>query len=95
MGENGGADALVSSTVVTQMVTLGNMLVNPVTVLLAEYAHAIVGRICETPNPTPGAIPSCLKYRLPENAGELEWGLILTAEPYAQPTSQNSRKWYT
>ncbi len=93
--ELGITDALVLSTFITYMVNLGNMLVNPGTVLLAEYAHAIVGRVCETPNPTPGAIPSCLKYRLPENAGELEWGLILTAEPYAQPTSQNSRKWYT
>lgn len=95
VSEAGLDDGLVNATRVSGLVTLGNMLVNPPTVLNPNWLHVIVGRVCEEPNPTPGAQPSCLKYRLPESLTESNVGIVVTAEVYAQPTSQNSRKWYT
>lgn len=88
-------DSLVNGGRILALTTLGGYLVNPPTVVNANWLHIVIGRVCETPNPTPGAKPSCLKYRLPLNQGEKQMGIILTAEPYAQPTTQNSRKWYT
>lgn len=96
-GANEGSfeDALVVAGVVTQLETLAAELVNPPTTALTGYVHVIVKRICETPNPTPGAIPACLKYRLPETVAELEAAYPDTYEAGVQPTTQNSRKYYT
>lgn len=88
-------DGLVNAGRILAMVTLGGYLVNPPTVLNPNWLHVVVGRVCETPNPVPGALPSCLKYRLPESLAELNDGIIVTHEPYSQPSTQNSRKWYT
>ncbi len=88
-------DSLVAPATVTQMDTLGALLVNPPSVALTGYVHVVVKRICETPNPTPGAVPSCLKYRLPETLLEAEVAYPDSFESYVQPTTQNSRKYYT
>lgn len=88
-------NALLTSSRVTALTTVAGLLVNPASTVNPQFEHVVVGRVCETPNPTPGAIPACLKYRLPETQAELVAGVILTAEVYAQPTTQNSRKWYT
>lgn len=88
-------DGLVNGGRILALTTLGDMLVNPPAVVNPNWLHVIVGRVCEEPNPVPGAQPSCLKYRLPESGAELNDGIIVTHEPYAQPTTQNSRKWYT
>lgn len=93
--ELGIEDALLTATRVALLVTLGNILLNPaVPTTNPQFTHVVVNRVCETPN-TPGLIPACLKYRLPENSGELDAGTIVSGEVYAQPTTQNSRKWYT
>ena len=89
------SDAMVTPARITGLEVLAGRLVNPASVANPNFNHVIVSRVCETPNPTPGAKPACLKYRLPENIGELEVGIITTAEVYTQPSTQNSRKWYT
>jgi hypothetical protein len=88
-------DGLVNGGRILALTTLAGYLINPPTVVTANWLHIVVGRVCEEVNPTPGAKPACLKYRLPLNVGEKQMGIIVTAEPYAQPTTQNSRKWYT
>lgn len=88
-------DGLLNATVITLMDTLAGELINPPTTALTSYVHVIVKRICETSNPTPGAIPSCLKYRLPETVAEAELAYPDTFESQTRPTTQNSRKWYT
>jgi len=88
-------DALVNAGRILALTTLGGYLINPPTVLNPNWLHVIVGRICETVNPVAGAKPACIKYRLPLNVGEANVGIVVTFEPYAQPTTQNSRKWYT
>lgn len=93
--EAGLDDGLVNAARVLALGGIGDLLKNPPTVLNPNWLHVIVGRVCETPNPTPGAQPSCLKYRLPEQASELNDGIVVSFEAYAQPTTQNSRKWYT
>jgi hypothetical protein len=93
--ELGITDALLVAGIITDLTTLGGVLVNPASTANPQFNHVVVGRVCETPNPVSGAQPSCLKYRLPESTGELEVGIITTVEVYAQPTTQNSRKWYT
>ena len=93
--ESNLADALVSSGRIATLETLAGELINPPTTANILWAHVIVNRICETANPIPGAVPACLKYRLPENQGEFNPGYPISFEAYAQPTTQNSRKWYT
>jgi len=93
--EDSIADSLYSASLITQMDAIATPLMNPLTPALATWAHVIVGRVCETQNPDPDAVPSCLKYRLPENQIELVVGYPVAYEAYAQPTTQNSRKWYT
>lgn len=88
-------DAVLSAGIVTGLGTLGSNLVVPPVVALADWQHVIVKRICETPNPDPDAVPSCLKYRLPETQAEADYGVPVTYEVITQPTTQNSRKWYT
>lgn len=93
--ESNLADALVTAGRISTLETYAAELVNPPATSNPLWAHVIVNRICETPNPIPGAVPACLKYRLPENQGEFDPGYPISFEAYAQPTTQNSRKWYT
>lgn len=88
-------DALLIAAVATQIQTAVTHLINPLTPALASYVHVVVNRVCEEVNPTPGAVPACIKYRLPETVEELNLGYITSVEIYSQPTTQNSRKWYT
>jgi len=93
--EGGIADSLLVAARVTSLETLAAELVNPPTTSNPNWAHVIVGRICEVPNPDPLGVPSCLKYRLPEVIAESNPAYPLSYEVYTQPTTQNSRKWYT
>jgi len=95
LNENMLENALLAATQVTLLESLAGNLINPPTDSNPDWAHVVVKRICQTPNPDPEGTPSCLKYRLPENQGELEVGYPTSYEVYSQPTSQNSRKWYT
>lgn len=95
VGEAGITDALVTLAVTAQLENLILNLVNPPVTANPDWVHVVVNRVCETPNPTPGAIPRCLKYRLPESQAEYTPGYIQTGASYSQPTTQNSRKWYT
>lgn len=88
-------DSLVNASMVSQLNVIGGELINPPTTPNTDWAHVIVKRICETPNPDPEGVPSCLKYRLPQNQGEAVVGYPTSFEVYTQPTTQNSRKWYT
>lgn len=88
-------DGLVAASEITKLDSLGALLVNPPSVANADWAHVVVGRVCETLNPVLGEVPRCLKYRLPQDQVELVVGYPVTAESYTQPTTQNSRKWYT
>lgn len=89
--ENG----LWQAPIITVASDYAALLVNPPSVANPDWAHVVVSRVCETPNPVPGAKPSCLKYRLPENQGESLVAYPISFEVYTQPTTQNSRKWYT
>lgn len=92
------ADALWTAVVITQWEAVGNLLVNPPSVANAEWAHVIVGRVCDELNPVVGAVPVCLRYVLPRTQAEAAAAGIaypVTFEVYTQPTTQNSRKWYT
>lgn len=80
---------------VTELETLAAELIQPPTTPNTGWVPVIVQRICETPNPDPEATPSCLKYRLPESQAELITGVPTSFEASPQPTSQNSRKFYT
>jgi len=93
--EGGIADSLLVAARITSLETLAGELVNPPTTTNTNWAHVIVGRVCEVPNPDPLGVPSCLKYRLPENSGECDPAYPISFEVYTQPTTQNSRKWYT
>jgi len=95
MHEANVTDSLLDASAITALTAIAVHLVNPLSPALATWAHVVVGRVCETPNPTPGDVPACLKYRLPENQIELVVGYPTSVEVYSQPTTQNSRKWYT
>lgn len=88
-------DGLINSARVTEIQGICNLLIQPPAVANVGWVPKIVGRICETPNPDPDAVPSCLKYRLPVSQAELVSGTPTSYEIYTQPTTQNSRKWYT
>lgn len=87
--------ALIAAGTVTLIQAVGNNLVNPPIDANADWAHVIVGRVCEELNPVAGAVPRCLEYRLPNAQIELEVGYPVTYEVFTQPSTQNSRKWYT
>lgn len=89
------SDSLWLAGTVSGLSAVADNLVNPPVDPNVDWAHVIVNRVCEIPNPTAGAVPSCLKYRLPENQGESNPGYPTAYEVYVQPTTQNSRKWYT
>lgn len=96
--ENSITDALVTPANLTELETYAAMLINPLTPALATWAHVIVGRVCDEPNPVIGAVPACLRYVLPRTQAEAALagiGYPVTYEAYSQPTTQNSRKWYT
>lgn len=88
-------DSLWIADTITKLNTIGDHLIQPPTVANPGWVPVVVQRVCETPNPDPEATPSCLKYRLPESQAELITGVITSHEVYSQPTTQNSRKWYT
>lgn len=89
-------DALVVDPVLTHLNTLGGLLVNPPSVANPDWAHVIVGRVCDEPNPVVGATPACLgPYRLPRTQAEATIAYPVEFSVYAQPTTQNTRKWYT
>jgi hypothetical protein len=93
--EGGIADGLLTPARVTTLETYANVLVNPLTPALATWAHVVINRVCEELNPVVGGIPRCLEYRLPNAQIESNPGYPVSYEVYTQPTSQNSRKWYT
>lgn len=93
--EAGISDALIDASVMTVMGTIAAELVNPPATANVGWAHVIVNRICEELNPVIGAVPRCLKYRLPNAQVESDPGYPTSYEVYSQPTTQNSRKWYT
>lgn len=98
LDEGAVADAILTAAMITNMAVVGELLMNPPSVTNTGWAHVIIGRVCAEPNPTPGAVPSCLRYRLPETQAEAAAaGVAYPVEYaiYAQPTTQNSRKWYT
>lgn len=91
-------DALLRAATITQMQTLADLLVVPPSVVIVNWQAVIVGRVCDELNPIEGAVPRCLKYVLPRTRAEAEIhgiGFPTTYEVYSQPTTQNSRKWYT
>jgi len=90
--------ALLTAAVITSTEAVAANLVNPPADANPEWAHVIVGRVCDEINPIAGAIPSCLRYVLPRTQAEAAIGGIgypVTYEVFSQVTSQNSRKWYT
>jgi len=89
------ADALLVAGTVTLLDAIAAPLINPLTPALASWAHVVINRVCDEPNPILGAVPRCLKYRLPANQAESAPGYPTSYEVYSQPTTQNSRKWYT
>ena len=95
MTEGSLTDGLLNITPISKLEDIADLLVNPPVVANSGWAHVIVGRLCEVPNPTPNEVPACLKYRLPQNQAELVVAYPIAYTVYAQITSQNSRKWYT
>lgn len=96
--ETAVTDALIDPPTIALLAAVGDNLVNPAAVVNTGYNHVIVGRVCAEPNPTAGAVPSCLRYRLPETQAEAAAAGVaypVSYEVYSQPTTQNSRKWYT
>lgn len=88
-------DALWTAAFVLSVDNIGSMLVNPPGPANPGWAHVIVKRICNTINPVPGGVPACIEYRLPLNQGEASVAYPVSYVSIAQPTTQNSRKWYT
>lgn len=88
-------DALLASGPLLGLAAIAENLVNPPAIPNPDWAHVIVKRLCQQANPDPNGVPSCLKYRLPENQGEYDAGYPVSWEIQPQPTTQNSRKWYT
>jgi hypothetical protein len=88
-------DGLLTAANLTQLDNIATQLINPLPSGPGNWSHVILNRVCETPNPDPDAVPKCFKYRLPETVLEVNPGYPVTFESYVQPTSQNSRKWYT
>ena len=98
MTEGNIINALVSTVQVTNLGNIAANLVNPPADVNADWAHVIVGRVCDELNPVVGAVPRCLRYVLPRTqaeAAEAGIGYPVSFEVNTQPTSQNSRKWYT
>lgn len=89
------SNALLIAGIITLYDTVGSYFVQPPPVANTGWVPVIVKRVCEIPNPTPGESPICLKYRLPETQGELITGVPTSFEVNPQPTTQNSRKYYT
>jgi len=88
-------DGLWSSTTLNAMDLITPRLLFGAATGPANWEFVVVKRICETANPDPDGVPSCLKYRLPENAGEATVGYYISDVNNPQPTTQNSRKYYT
>lgn len=95
INEGSVTDAVVSAGTVANMTNIGDLLINPPAVANPDWAHVVVGRVCAEPNPDPEGVPSCLRYRLPETQAEAVVGYPVIYEVFSQPTTQNSRKWYT
>lgn len=95
LGENHLEDSLIRPANVTMLEEVAALLIQPPSVANTGWVPVVVKRVCETPNPDPDAVPSCLKYRLPESQAELITGTLTSYEVYTQPTTQNSRKYYT
>jgi len=93
--ESNVTDALWAASYLVGLGLIADELVNPPATPNDDWAHVIVKRLCEVANPDPLGVPSCLKYRLPQNQGEYDAGYPTSYEIQPQPTSQNSRKWYT
>ena len=88
-------DTVWTAAQISAMDSFGAALINPLTPALASWVHVIINRVCREPNPDPAAIPSCLRYGLPEVQAESAPGYPIAYVSYPQPTTQNSRKWYT
>jgi len=91
-------DALWVAATITALEDYANLLINPPSIANPGWAHVIVGRHCEELNPVVGAVPRCFKYILPRTqveAANAGVGTPVSYEIYTQPTTQNSRKWYT
>lgn len=98
IGEEHIADALFRPGQIAALLDIGANLVNPPLDANPDWAHVVVGRVCDELNPVEGAVPRCLKYVLPRTQAEAALagiGYPTTVEAYPQPTTQNSRKYYT
>jgi hypothetical protein len=89
------ADARMMSATITKLNTIGALLVNPPSVANVGWAHVVVNRVCDELNPIMGATPRCLRYVLPRSQAEYNPGYPVVYESYSEPTTQNTRKWYT
>lgn len=93
--ENNIGDGVLETVYRTGLFNYSQLLINPPSAANPNWAHVIVNRICQIPNPDPNATPVCLKYRLPNNQSESDPGYPTGWLIYGEPTTQNSRKWYT
>lgn len=88
-------DAVLTATFTGSLGAIAANLVNPPVDANPDWAHVIVKRVCDELNPVAGAVPSCLRYVLPRSQAEKDVAYPISYEVYAQPTTQNTRKWYT